>query len=344
MIKAPATFVRASAPCRLDLAGGPSDVEPMASHGGCVVNVAVALRSWAEVELDTGSGIVVEDLREDRLYDLKTLDDAASVPALQLVRSALTRSGLTSGIRVRVGAAVPRGSGMGGSAALGVALLAALGTYRDGVMPDRETLFHQALEMETLDLGTVAGGQDQRASVYGGLSVLRYGKQGMVADSMTITRSTRDCIERGLIIADAGAGRLSSNVLTLVRERFRSGDANSAASLQRLVQTAESIAERASALTPTFLGPMLTAAWTAQKALSSRVSTPRIEALLAIGLSAGAKGGKVLGAGGGGYVLLASEYADRPTVRAALVATGTSTLTFGVEDEGVRLDAFRSRD
>lgn len=284
----------ATAPARVDLAGGWTDVAPYTTEvGGAVCNIAIELRAVAEVRARPN----------------------APPPRDPLVRAAWQRAGSPS-VGVELRSDVPPGSGLGGSSAAGVALAAALSAYR-GESPDAYALAELSRSTETETLGVPGGCQDHYAAVYGGALLLTC-REATTVESIAMTDATIDQFETRAILAFTGESRMSSHTITAVLDAYRDGDARTCASLRTMAALAPAMAAALRDGDIDQLGVLLSQQWTAQRALHPSITTELIDAIAADTARAGALGMKALGASAGGSVLVIARADNVSAVRAAV--------------------------
>jgi D-glycero-alpha-D-manno-heptose-7-phosphate kinase len=309
--------VEASAPARIDLAGGTLDLWPLhVLHPGSVtVNLAIDLRAVCRVGPRTsGFRVTVPNLGYERHV-------AEGHELLADPRGALAGA-LLEGLRIgeprdiELSSAVPYGSGLGGSSALTVAMAAAL-LVSTGRTFDGEGRVELVRDIETRVLGKPAGVQDYYPPLSGGLHLLEF-EPGRVV----VRRQEVDPSEwlRYLTLFDTGAAHSSGmNNWEVFRARLE-GDHLVAARLDDVREAAREMADAVKAGDFRAMGAALKREWEARRRLAPVVSSPGIEAAIEAALAAGAWGGKACGAGGGGCIVLLAPEAKTAAVRAALAA------------------------
>ena len=309
----PLPFI-ASAPARVDLAGGWTDVPPYATEvGGAVCNVAIDMRALATV----------------------TSASMSIAPSEALLRAAWQRAGEPA-VTIAVKSAIPVGSGLGGSSAAGVALAAALAAH-GGRALDPHDLAELSRSTEAETMGLPGGCQDHYAAAFGGALLLTCRRQTIVHPVLL----SDECItefERCAMIAYTGASRMSATTITAVLEAWRAGEAQTCESLQAMAALAPAMANALAAADLEELGRLVSRQWTAQRALHPTITTPAIEQIVQVCVSAGATGVKALGASGGGCVLVIARSDRIKAVRDALAARA-SILPLRVSRSGVQAHA-----
>lgn len=332
-------IVEASAPARVDLAGGTLDLWPLhVLHPGSItVNVAISLRAGCRVRLRSREFRV---LAPDRGLDRTAprVADLLDNPDTALVGSILDALRIATPVEVELSSEVPFGSGLGGSSALTVSLLGALERFsarRPAEGGGIEARVAFVRDVETRVLGKPAGVQDYYPPLEGGAHVLRFETGRTSSERLEVDPVAW---ERHATLFDTGASHSSGmNNWEILRARLE-GDREVAAHLDGVRRAAETMARAVEDRNFDEMGRALGREWDARRQLAPVVSTPTIEAAIAAARSAGAWGGKACGAGGGGCVVFLSPPERTPAVRAALRGLGPgNVLTIRVENSGVRV-------
>lgn len=323
--------VVARAPTRIDFGGGWTDVPPYpAEQGGCVCNLAITRHST--VWLRAGAGDVVVDAEGTvvRAGGSAMLDPSgpAALPIAALRRAAV------DGVRLRLRNDFPRGAGLGGSSAAGVALQAALAAWL-GEQPSREQLAERSRAVEVEELGVAGGSQDHYAAALGGALALRFGT-GVQAEHIPLSPDLVAALERRCIVAYTGESRISGETITAVLDAYRTREPRVVAALARMRALAESMIAALGRRDVDDLAALVSEHWAHQRALHPRISTPGIERVLEVARAAGAPGGKALGASGGGSVLVIAPEERAAAVRHAVAAVA-QLLPVHVDLEGVHV-------
>ena len=250
-----------------------------------------------------------------------------------LPRAALERAGV-SNASLHLRNEFPRGAGLGGSSAAGVAIQAVLAAWR-GEAPDPTSLAERSRAVETEELRVPGGSQDHYAAALGGALELRFGA-AVEARRIALSPARRAELERRCIVGFTGESRISGHTITAVIDAYRARDARVTTALRRMKALAARMAAVLEHGSLDELAALVDEHWQFQRSLHERISTPGIERLLEAARRAGATGGKALGASGGGSVLVIAPDAAVDAVRAA-VASVAIPLCFTIDTDGVRL-------
>lgn len=233
---------------------------------------------------------------------------------------------------------LPARAGMGSSSAFAVGLLQALAAYR-GQMIDKHELALRAVELEQSKLQENVGTQDQFAAAYGGLNTIEFRTDGEIrVDPVTVSPERIRELQRHLLLFYTGTSRLSSDVAADVvanlerrREVLRR--------MRAMVDQAVSLLNSSASLDE--FGRMLHEAWSLKRKLSSRIASDTVEDVYRKAMRAGALGGKLLGAGGSGFMVFYVPEKRQEAVRRSL--SNYLQVPFGFESEGSRIIHYGSR-
>ena len=308
-------WIEASAPARIDLAGGTLDLWPLhVLHPGSVtVNLAIDLRARCRVRKRTGGfRVTVPDLGYER--SVGAPKELLADPRAALAGALLECLNIREPRDIELSSAVPYGSGLGGSSALTVAMAAAL-SESVGRAFEGEGRVALVRDVETRVLGKPAGTQDYYPALSGGLHVLDFQPCGVEVRQSVVDPALW---LRHLSLFDTGAAHSSGmNNWEIFRARLE-GDHLVAARLEDVRAAARDMADAVAAEDFRAMGDALKREWAARRRLAPVVSSPGIEAAIETGVGAGAWGGKACGAGGGGCVVLLAPAEKTPAVREAL--------------------------
>ncbi len=326
-------WIEASAPGRIDLAGGTLDLWPLhVLHPGSItINLAIDLRARCRVRVgENGFRVTAPDLGYERVAAVPR--SLLADPRGALAGALLEALGIAEPREVELSSEVPYSSGLGGSSALTVAMAAALAASarREFAGPARVDFVR---DVETRVLGKPAGVQDYYPPLSGGLHCLRFGPGRVEVDRRDVEPATW---LRHLTLFDTGAAHSSGmNNWEIYRARLE-GDLEVAGRLEEIRAAASEMAEAAEAEDFGAMGAALKSEWQARRRLAPVVSSPGIEAAIEAALAAGAWGGKACGAGGGGCIVILSPPDKTPAVREALSRQpGGRLLPVAVENRGL---------
>jgi D-glycero-alpha-D-manno-heptose-7-phosphate kinase len=324
---------RASAPARLDFAGGWTDVAPFAEEErGLVVNAAIELRARAEVA--PGGDRYV--LQSHEMGETLHVDDAGVLESdgkLGLLKAALRTSGLgPCALRTRSDA--PPGSGLGSSGALDVALVAAIDASR-GITRTPLELAEAAFRLESIEAALPGGRQDQYAAALGGFNKLAFERNAVTAERLVLDSAFEAELARRIVVCYTGTSRVSSHTISRVMTAYSAGNEQVLGALRALVDTAEAMAQALQAGDLDRVARLLSTNWLHQQRLDPEMSTDAMARLESGMRRAGVLGGKAAGAGAGGSMFfIVGGY--RSVAVAAAREAGARVLDCAWAREGVQ--------
>ncbi len=320
---------------RIDLAGGWTDVPAYASRfGGAVVNVAITLYAHAALSRG-GRGVSLRALDLGTALSARCVEDLRADGELALVKAIARRLAPTNGgLEIVTRSDAPAGSGLGGSGALGVALVAALGRLKDEARMPAE-IAAAAFEIETVEAGIVGGSQDQYAAAMGGFQCLSFGEPSVTSTRPDVTPACRRELEQSLVLCYTGATRFSSETHTRVWAAFDRGERATRLALDGLRACALAMRGALERGDVAQVAGILNENWRHQRALERGMETDTIRRLGEIAFDAGADGMKACGAGAGGCIVLLAKPGREFDVAEALKAAGGTVLRFGFDNSGV---------
>jgi D-glycero-alpha-D-manno-heptose-7-phosphate kinase len=252
-----------------------------------------------------------------------------------IVRAALHKTGIERGVEITTIADIPAGTGLGSSSTLTVGLLHALHAYANR-FSGAERLAREACEIEIETLGQPIGKQDQYAASYGGLNYIRFAKDDSVlVEPIICELSTRRRLSESLLLFYTHMQRQSSSILNEQVTKTRQGTANRELGL--LVRLAEEMREALCDNHPETVGKLLHRSWMIKRQIASGITDPQIDKWYKAALEAGAQGGKILGAGGGGFLLLYCEPEEQGQLTRKMEALGLRRIPFAFEGQGSRI-------
>src|SRR6266852_9740426 len=330
------TAFHATAPMRLDFAGGWTDVPPFsAREGGVVVNGAIGLRAHVELRL---GGKFLRLVSEELGETLECANSGGLVPhgKLPLLTAALRMLPVLGGFTLTTRCDAPPGSGLGSSGALGVALVGALLRARHDAMSSRpEDVADQAGQVETIEARLPGGKQDQYAAALGGFHRLSFRDPDVGIEPLTLDPAFATALERQLLLCYTNKSRVSGDTISRVMGAYERGDGKVTGALHGLKETGNAMAEALRAADLARVGALLSENWKHQQALDPGIRTAEMAQLEAAASSAGALGGKAAGAGAGGCMFFVMR-GDAGEAASAVAGTGAKVLPLSWATEGVR--------
>jgi D-glycero-alpha-D-manno-heptose-7-phosphate kinase len=229
----------------------------------------------------------------------------------------------------------PPGSGLGSSSAMMVALVGLLKEFHGLPLTDYE-IAEVAYEIERVDLGIKGGMQDQYAAAFGGFNFMEFLSDRVVVNQLKVSRDIVNELEYNLLIGNTGKLRLSSHIIDDQVRRYEEGDADSNSALREIKALATEMKDALLHRKLDEFGRLLDQEWQHKRRMSPRISSPELDELYASALKEGAIGGKITGAGGGGYMLLYCRFDKKPAIRERLAKMGVNMSEVSLEPLGLQ--------
>lgn len=334
------TLFRSNAPLRLGLAGGGTDTSPYADrHGGTVLNATISLHAHATLEPRAEGGVEIASVDTGvtaRFPDGEVPADGP-LPLLQALCRRIRREHPAAPRSYRLVTSVdaPPGSGLGSSSTL---VVAALGAFAEWLrLPLGEyDIARLAYDIERVDLGLAGGRQDQYAATFGGVNFMEfYAGEKVVVNPLRVRREVLHELSHNLLLYFTETSRLSSQIIERQNRNVDRGEGDSLAGMHQLKEQARRMKEALLLGELDRVGEIFDFGWQAKKKLADGVSNPQIDRIYETALAAGATGGKVSGAGGGGFMVLYCPGTTRHLVRRrVLEAHGGRFQAYQFTDQG----------
>ncbi|WP_129672325.1 GHMP kinase [Candidatus Chloroploca sp. Khr17] len=299
-------------PLRISFAGGGSDLAAFYRHEpGAVVSVSIDKYIYINANAKFDHQIRAS-------YSVTEIVNSVEELQHELIREALKLTGRDQSIEITSISDIPsQGTGLGSSSTYTVGLLNALHAFC-GRFASAERLAREACYIEIERCGAPIGKQDQYIAAYGGLQFIQFNPdESVFVDPVICSATTRVTLQNRLLMLYTGQTRQTATVLTEQRSKTEQ-DARQRANLRRLVQLAHDLRAVLVANDVDAFGEILHEGWMLKRQLASGISNDRIDAWYERGRAAGAMGGKILGAGGGGFLLLYAPVERHAAILAAL--------------------------
>jgi D-glycero-alpha-D-manno-heptose-7-phosphate kinase len=328
------TPITASAPTRIDLAGGTIDIWPLYlfHEGASTLNAAISLRAHVEVVHRQSGGLELKSLDTNRTAtaaDWSALNGDSDLPLLAL----LARHYRLHDATLTTRGESPAGAGIAGSSALTIAVCGALARFM-GAPSEPEHLLQVAMNVECQTIRVPTGVQDYRPALYGGVASIELGVTGI--RRVAIDVDPRE-LEQRIVLAYTGAPRNSGTNNWDITKRHTDGDRHIFDCFERIRDTAVAMRSALERGDWDEVGRQIAIEWNNRKRLAPGVTTPVIDDLIARATAAGATAAKVCGAGGGGCLFCFGPTSARAAIAEALAAGGAQLLDYSIETEGLRL-------
>jgi D-glycero-alpha-D-manno-heptose-7-phosphate kinase len=333
------TPILATAPLRISFVGGGTDFPHYYEHhGGAVLSATIDRAVRVRIEPRGDRHVRVRSLDLGRTVEYRLDEGPEYDGVMDLAKAAIERVGVEGGLDVAIASDAPPGSGLGGSSALVTAVVAGLAALGGRPYTERE-LVELSHAIERDDLRISGGWQDQYAAAFGGLNLLAFSASGTTVEPVRVDPAVRERLEANLLLCHSGAVRRHAGLIDAQIRLYEQGREDTILGLKQLHQMAYAMRDAIEAGELDELGLMLHDAFVAKKLMNPHIAedTP-IESMLTLAQAAGATGGKICGAGGGGYLLLYCRPAAQSAVRTELERMGARFAPFRFTSTGARAE------
>lgn len=328
-------IIRGRAPLRVSFGGGGTDVAPFCEErGGAILGSTINKYASCSIVPRTDDNIVVHSLDFDMTVKYNAKENYVYDGSLDLVKAALKRMDIRQGCEVYLQCDAPPGSGLGTSSTVMVALLKALAKWK-GEEIDNYALADMAYEVERIDLGISGGYQDQYAAAFGGFNFIEFhGKNQVVVNPLRIRKDIIHELESNLLLCYTGNIHVSANIINDQVKNYKDKKKDAVEAMSEVKALAYAMKDELLKGNLNNFGKLLDYGWKSKKRMSNKITNPQVDELYDTAIKAGALGGKLLGAGGGGFLLMYCPYAIKYIVAEQMEKAGGQLTDWNFEFRG----------
>ena len=302
-------IIRSRAPLRLGLAGGGTDVSPYSDiYGGAVLNATISMYAYATIEPRDDEKIIFNSIDRAKRIECeskKRLEIDGKLDLLKGVYNRIVKDFVERPLSFKLTTYVdaPPGSGLGSSSTLVVAVIGAFAEWLNLPLGEYD-IAHLAYEIERKDLGMAGGKQDQYAATFGGFNFMEfYDNDKVIVNPLRIRLEIINELQFNLLLYYTGTSRLSSKIIESQVRNVHGKKKKSIEAMHRLKEQAVKMKEAILKGDLDEIGEILEFGWKYKKQMAKGITNPVIDEIYEAAKSAGATGGKVSGAGGGGFMM-----------------------------------------
>lgn len=329
-------IIRSKAPLRISFAGGGTDVSPYPEEkGGAVLNVTIDKYAYVSLQPREDNELNIRSLDYDIVAKYHIDEELTYNGELDLVKAVARNMKMETGFDLFIHSDAPPGSGLGSSSTMCVALVGAFQRWLNLPLTNydiAELTFH----VERLDLKIAGGRQDQYAATFGGFNYIEFYDQLTVVNPLRISIETINELHYHLVLCYTGKTRLSANIVASHSKAYERKDAKVVEALDQTKELAIAMKNALLRGELNVFGGLLHEAWSHKKRFNENISNSYIDELYDIGRKNGALGGKILGAGGGGYLLLYCPFDKKHIIADKLEKAGGQIVEFSFETQGLQ--------
>lgn len=334
-------IIRSKAPLRIGLAGGGTDVSPYSDlYGGAILNVTINKYAYATIIPKKNGKIVLNSIDTNHKITLDSTKQLAINGELDLLKGVYNRivkdfahKALSFELSTFVDA--PAGSGLGTSSTLVVAILGAFSEWLNIPMGEYD-LAHLAFEIERVDLKMSGGKQDQYAATFGGVNYMEFYKDNkVIVNPLRIKDEVIHELEFSLVLYYTETSRFSSAIIDSQTQNVKNKKKASIDAMHKLKEQANMMKEAILTGELSKIGETLDFGWKYKKQMAQGISTPFLDEIYESAIKSGASGGKISGAGGGGFMFFYCPSNSRYNVIKTLQKLGGKIYEYGFTQKGL---------
>lgn len=329
--------IRGRAPLRVSFGGGGTDVEPFCvEKGGAIIGSTINKYAYCSIIPKNNDEITVHSLDFDMTVKYKTKGNYIYDGKLDLVKAALNSMGIKEGCEVYLQCDAPPGSGLGTSSTVMVALLSAMAKWK-GINMDAYKLADLAYQVERNELGIAGGYQDQYAATFGGFNFIEFhGRNNVIVNPLRIKKDVINELQYNLLLCYTGNIHVSAHIIDDQVKNYNKKNEDAINAMSEVKALAYAMKDELLRGNLCSFGKLLDYGWQSKKRMSSKITNPQIDELYDEAIKTGALGGKLLGAGGGGFLLMFCPYNVKHKVAQRMETVGGQLTDWNFELRGAQ--------
>lgn len=332
---------RSKAPLRIGLAGGGTDVSPYCDlYGGAILNATISLYAYASIELLAENRVIFEALDRNEVVTYEMADELPIDGTLDLATGAYNHlvrkyGPMPCGFKLSTLVDAPAGSGLGSSSTLMVAIIGAFAEWLSLPLGEYD-IAQMAYDIERVELAMAGGKQDQYAATFGGVNFMEfYDNNKVIVNPLRIKHKYLYELENNLLLYFTATSRLSSTIIEAQSKNVTDKNKESIEAMHNLKEQARMMKEALLKGKVDEIGAILDFGFKFKKQMAKGISNDHMDEIYEAALKAGATGGKISGAGGGGFMMFYCPRNTRYTVRKALEAYNGSMAPYQFTERGL---------
>ncbi|MEI7690678.1 MAG: GHMP kinase [bacterium] len=328
--------IRSKAPLRISFCGGGTDVSPYPEErGGVVLSVTIDKYAYSTLATRNNGHISIKSLDYDMIAKYKISDKLIYDGELDLVKGVINKFGYNKGLDLFIHSDAPPGSGLGSSSTMVVCLIGVFKELLKKPLTNYD-IAELAYEIERKDLKIGGGMQDQYAATFGGFNFIEFNKDNVIVNPLRVSDKIVNELQYRLLLCYTGKTRLSANIIKNQKQSYIDKKIEVVNALDDMKRLA--IEMKCSLLQGRLddFGDILHEAWVKKRCLDKNISNAQIDDLYEVARKNGATGGKILGAGGGGYLLVFCPFEKKHIIAKRLEETGGQIVNFAFDFNGLQ--------
>lgn len=332
---------RSKAPLRIGLAGGGTDVSPYCDlYGGAILNATISLYAYATIEPLDEPKIIIEAIDRSETISYDKADQLPIDGILDLAKGAYNHivkkyGPIPSGFRLSTLVDAPAGSGLGSSSTLMVAIIGVFAEWLKLPLGEYD-IAHMAYDIERVELAMAGGKQDQYAATFGGVNFMEfYSDDKVIVNPLRIKQRYLWELENNLLLYFTATSRLSSTIIEAQSKNVKEKNQESIDAMHNLKEQAVMMKEALLKGNIHDIGRILDFGFRFKKQMAKGISNSAMDDIYEAALKAGATGGKISGAGGGGFMMFYCPGNTRHEVKKTLASFGGSFSAYQFTNHGL---------
>lgn len=332
---------RSKAPLRIGFAGGGTDVAPYSDiYGGAILNATLNMYAHASIEPRNDGKIIFNSVDRNERYELEAIDILqvdGKLPLHKGIYNRLVKEFILKPISFELTTFVdaPAGSGLGTSSTLVVAILGAFVEWLKLPLGEYD-IAHLAYEIERVDLDMAGGKQDQYSATFGGVNFMEfYDNDKVIVNPLRIKQKYLNELAHNLVLYYTETSRMSSKIIENQRRNVQKKNEKSLKAMHKLKEQSVMMKEAFLKGEMNKIGEILDFGWQHKKSIAEGITTPFIDEIYSTAMENGSNGGKISGAGGGGFMIFYCPGNTRSKVIKALDKFGGSTKRYDFTTDGM---------
>ena len=305
-------------------------------QGGAIIGSTINKYAYCSIVPRNDDQIIVHSLDFDMTVKYNAKENYVYDGKLDLVKAALNALDINQGCEVYLQCDAPPGSGLGTSSTVMVSLLMAMAKWK-GVTMDAYEMADLAYHVEREVLGISGGYQDQYAATFGGFNFIEFhGKNDVVVNPLRIKKDIIHELQYNLLLCYTGNIHVSANIISDQVNNYKKKETDAVAAMTEVKALAYAMKDELLKGNLNSFGKLLDYGWNSKKRMSNKITNPKIDELYEEAVKAGALGGKLLGAGGGGYLLMYCPYNVKHKVAERMEKAGGQLADWNFELRGAQ--------
>ena len=325
------------APVRISFGGGGTDLPAFYErYGGMVVSTAISYYVYTTLTPGCPDGLQIISADYRALCQRPTCEDLIWDGDLRLPKAITYYFNLSDGVTVFLASQVPPGTGLGSSGSVAVSMIKAV-AFWCGLDLGPAQVAELACYIEIEKMGMPVGKQDQYAAAFGGLNCITFSRNGVDVEPLRMPPGACEALEKRLMLFFTGTSRQSSTILRRQTQASQQGDRNTIHRLQALKELGQQVRTVLEQGDLAVFSELLHQSWMEKRRLAEGITNPFLDQCYQTAREHGALGGKVTGAGGGGFLMLYCPEDRQGAVTEALTGLGLQRRAFTFDSQGVQV-------